>query len=110
VFALVVIAKQYQMTEVLGVFSNRMLTGIGVAVFFTAAFGVMAFLMDFTRAYIMGLVFGTGIAAAMIFGSGVWMVLAGLPFVIRGIGLFISFLREYPVPGGDHEFQRHMAR
>ena len=96
-FALIVISSGYRVPGIIEIFSNKILTGISIGVFFVVVFGIMAFLMDFTRAYVMGTVFGAGVASAMILDTAVFMVLGGLVFVIIGSVLFARFLKVNPL-------------
>lgn len=104
VFGLTILSMRYHIPGVVDVLSDKGMLGMGVGVFFTVVFGIMAYLMDFTRAYVMGPVFGAGIASALIFGTPVFMVVSGLLFVIIGSVLFVRFLGRNPLIPDDNSY------
>lgn len=78
-------------------------TAMGLFAFanFVAVFSLIGYYLDFQRAYAMGVLFGGGFAAALVIGTPVYIMLAGLVFTVVGIVQFVRFLKDNPRPVFD---------
>jgi len=66
--------------------------------FATLPLSIMAYLLQFPRLFVYGLLIGFGLTLAEIIEFSLTVFLIGIVILIVGISYFIIFLRKYPLP------------
>ncbi len=96
--AVAISAKKGYLPDWVYIVDRRLIAVVGAWVWSIVIFCLMSYFMDFSRGYIIGVLFATGLAGTILFANPVILLIAGILIMIPGIVLFIRFLRTQMVP------------
>jgi MFS family permease len=77
---------------------GRALWALVYGVWMMGVFSLASYWIDFTRGYVIGVLYALGFSGTMLLDSPMMFVVAGAVILLMGLVVFVRFLREYPVP------------
>ena len=81
-----------------GVPGGRALWALAYGVWMMGVFSLASYCIDFTRGYVIGVLYALGFSGTILLDSPIMFVVAGAIILLMGLVVFVRFLREYPVP------------
>jgi len=102
VFAITVALLVATILRVPWVPHQPVVVAIGFGGMIALVFATFAYMKDFPRLYVVGLVIGAAFTLAELLDSSIPLLAAGAIVLSVGLAILIAFVRRYPVPSAGH--------
>ena len=82
------------------IYASAAQVGALVAAWMLVLFGLMSYVLQFARGYLIGVLYAAGLGFGLI--RNPWLiVVAGVLVILLGLVVFVRFVRGNPVPGQE---------
>lgn len=78
--------------------ANPIVVRVGLGLWMLFVFSAMAYWLDFTRLYLIGLAYAVSFTVTLWFGSITTFFVSGALVTAWGLAIFVRFLRRHPLP------------